>query len=187
MEKLYLTQSIYRNLLDVMSKPGTVCTLDDTFTAHWPTGMLAIAATLIDHEVDFCVLEDGQLAQNISDITQGGTTDIQEADFILVPGGDSRGRIREAKTGLPEFPDQGATIIYQAETLSADGDGSIQLQGPGIKETSTPSITGVPMEELSSLSEINCQYPLGVDVIFIDSKNQVMAIPRSVQVLCTRA
>jgi alpha-D-ribose 1-methylphosphonate 5-triphosphate synthase subunit PhnH len=43
------------------------------------------------------------------------------------------------------------------------------------------------MEELSSLSEINCQYPLGVDVIFIDSKNQVMAIPRSVQVLCTRA
>lgn len=180
---LFQTQAVYRVLLDVMSRPGTVKTLPDTIMSHWDGGMLAIAATLVDHEVGFCALGDDKLSGKIEDLTHGRRVEFEQADFIFIPGGDSRGRVNRAKSGLPELPDMGATIIYQAEQLAVSGgEGTITLSGPGIEHTIQPSILGVPQEELLCLTEINSQYPLGIDVLLVDLENKIMAIPRSVQV-----
>lgn len=145
--------------------------------------MLALAATLIDHEVSFTVLDDDKLSTTMQNITFGRPVSIEEADFIFLPGGCSAGKIRSAKQGYPEFPDLGATIIYQAKQLTDNHEQDcITLSGPGIEHTIKVSVQGVPKEELMYFTEINCQYPLGIDVLLIDQDNNVMALPRSVKI-----
>jgi len=185
MDPLFLSQSVYRDLLDVMSRPGSVRCLTADFRHIWPSGLLAVAATLLDQEVGFCVLGDSDdlgIGQAIEEVTGGRSVNIASADFIFAPNGDSGGSIRHAQRGSQEYPDLGATIVYQVERLEEDGEpGSITLRGPGIEDRATPLIIGLDPEELFLIQEINNEYPLGVDVILIDRENKVMALPRSLR------
>lgn len=183
MDSLFHTQAVYRVLLEVMSRPGTIQDLPKNISSCWSDGILAVAATLIDHEVGFCVYNDAKLTSQIKDMTQGRPVPLEKADFIFLPAGRSEGAIHGAKPGLPEFPDLGATIVYQAEQLTnAQQDRGICLTGPGIEQSINVSIQGVPKEELLYFTEINSQYPLGIDILLIDRDNRVMALPRSVRI-----
>lgn len=183
MDQIFLSQSVYRHLLDVMSRPGSVRRLDADFCHIWPSGMLAVAATLLDQEVGFCVLGDSQLREAIEEVTGGRSVSLEIADFIFAPNGDSGGLVRHAQRGTQESPDLGATIVYQVERLEEDaGPGSISLSGPGIEDQATPLIVGLGQEELSLIQEINNEYPLGVDLLLIDRENKVMALPRSLRI-----
>jgi len=183
MESLYQTQAIYRELLQCMSRPGTVQILPGSIRHLWGTGMEAIAATLLDNEVSFSVLDDDRCAEKIEEISLGRRVQCDRADFLFIPAGDSQGQVCQAKRGEPEYPDMGATIIYQVEQLAASSsEKQITLTGPGIEEAMHPSIVGIPLQELAHLAEINSEYPLGVDVLLVDHDNRVMAIPRSTHV-----
>lgn len=186
MDSLYLTQAVYRELLECMSRPGTVRVLPDEIQHLWDSGLAAIAATLVDNEVQFCVLDDDRTAERIEEVSHGKKAACDRADFIFVPDGDSCGMIRQAKRGLPEYPDMGATVIYQADLLVASSHKKdISMKGPGIKDEVYPVISGIPGNELAALNEINSEYPLGIDVFIVDRDNRVMAIPRSVKVECS--
>lgn len=183
MEDLFITQSIYRDLLKVMSRPGTVSTMAETTRNLNSNGMVALAITLLDQEVSFCVIDDELLDSEIEEITLCKRKNIHDADFIFVPQGSSGGKIKQAKRGTLEYPDQGATVIYQVNQLvDSSNDQIIILSGPGIESTAEPLIDGIPLEEFHHLKEINTQYPLGIDVIIIDSMHRIMAIPRSIQI-----
>jgi alpha-D-ribose 1-methylphosphonate 5-triphosphate synthase subunit PhnH len=41
---------------------------------------------------------------------------------------------------------------------------------------------GIPAPELQALSEVNADYPLGVDAFFVRPSGEVMAIPRSTRI-----
>lgn len=183
MEELFLAQDSYRRLLAVMSRPGTVDTLHPEITEFWPSGVTAIAATLVDQEVGFHVVGDAELSRAIGEATGGRQTELEAADFIFVPKGRSRGQVARAKCGSQEFPDEGATIIYQVGELDeAEGGGDITLKGPGIKDVAKPFIAGLALEELRIFTELNAQYPLGVDFILVDTSNRIMALPRSLRI-----
>jgi alpha-D-ribose 1-methylphosphonate 5-triphosphate synthase subunit PhnH len=189
MDPLFLSQSVSRDLLDVMSRPGSVRCLTADFRHVWPSGLLAVAATLLDQEVGFCVLDDSDdkddsgMRQAIEEVTGGRSVNLANADFIFVANGDSRGLIRHAQRGSQDYPDLGATIIYQIERLEEDaGHGGISLRGPGIEDRATPLIIGLGPEELALIQEMNNEYPLGVDVLLIDRENKVMALPRSLRI-----
>jgi alpha-D-ribose 1-methylphosphonate 5-triphosphate synthase subunit PhnH len=182
MDPLFLSQSVYRDLLNVISRPGSVRCLTADFRHIWPSGILAVAATLLDQEVGFCVLGDPRLGGAIEELTGGRSVNIASADFIFAPNGDSGGLVRHAQRGSQEYPDLGATIVYQVERLEEDAEpGSITLRGPGIEDRATPLIIGLGPEELFFIQEINNEYPLGVDVFLIDRENKVMALPRSLR------
>lgn len=186
MDPLFLSQSVYRDLLEVMSRPGSVRSLTADFRHIWPSGLLAVATTLLDQEVGFCVLGDlgnSEIRKAIEEGTGGRSVNLETADFIFVANGDSAGRIRQAQRGSQEYPDLGATIVYQVERLEEDaGHGAISLRGPGIEDRATPLIIGLGPEELSLVQEINNEYPLGVDLLLIDRENKVMALPRSLRI-----
>jgi alpha-D-ribose 1-methylphosphonate 5-triphosphate synthase subunit PhnH len=183
MDPLFLSQSVYRDLLDVMSRPGSVRSLSADFGHIWPSGILAVAATLLDQEVGFCVLGDPRLRGAIEEVTGGRSVNLEAADFIFAPNGDSGGLVRHARRGSQEYPDLGATIVYQVERLGEDaGHGAITLRGPGIEDRATPLIIGLGQGELSLIQEINNEYPLGVDLLLIDRENKVMALPRSLRI-----
>ncbi len=188
MNSLFLTQSVYRDLLDVMSRPGSVSRLPGGLRRFWPNGLLALAATLLDQEASYCVLDDPELAQALAALTGGKSEQLEAADFVFVPHGDSRGQIRRAKCGSQHYPDQGATVVYQVERLEADaGDETLVLRGPGIASEAKPLIVGLGSHELALVREINTAYPMGVDLLLVDRDDKVMALPRSLQIQCGKA
>jgi alpha-D-ribose 1-methylphosphonate 5-triphosphate synthase subunit PhnH len=112
-------------------------------------------------------------------------------DGLEAFSGESNGEILKAKRGTLEYPDTGATVIYSICSLSQippypplvkggiRGDLRLTLKGPGINGEISPFLSGVSKREFLYLKEINSEYPLGIDSVFIDSANRIMCIPRS--------
>lgn len=183
METLFVTQSIYRTLLDVMSRPGSVGTFVESAVVFDDDELLAVAATLLDQEVKHTVFGDELLADKIGEVTGSKPVPVERADYIFVAGRHGEGRIGEAQRGSLSYPDQGATVIYRVEHLREVAETpKLVLRGPGIDGERRPTIEGISIAELRLLSDINEGYPLGVDALFVDSSRRVMALPRSTQI-----
>jgi alpha-D-ribose 1-methylphosphonate 5-triphosphate synthase subunit PhnH len=146
-------------------------------------GLMAVLQTLVDQEVTFAVAgNDGErLKREIAKATGSRAVGVEDADFVVVPSGDSDGAVIRAKRGSLEYPDAGATIIYLVDDLDdkTGGDPVCLLKGPGIEHEISPSITGLSRNELILLRESNAEYPLGVDALFLDRAGRVLCIPRS--------
>lgn len=182
-EEIIVLQQNFRTLLRAMSHPGKVYLLDDADAGNDP--LMAVIRILVDQEVSFCVVgEDTGLLQAIHEATRSPFAEIGEADFVIVPEGGSFGEVHKAKRGTPEYPDLGATIIYKVGTLGGEGNGRphVELTGPGIEAEIRPAIEGIILGEFVDLAEVNAEFPLGVDCIFVDNAYRIMAIPRSIRI-----
>ncbi|MBU2512783.1 phosphonate C-P lyase system protein PhnH [bacterium] len=186
--QVYPTQKVFRVIVEAMSHPGVVYQLPTFQETHlWSTSLLAVAHTLLDHEVTFVYLGDEIFRiKEIFEATKSRQVALNEAHYIIIEGNRSNGRICEANCGSSTYPDRGATIIY---ILSENDDGSqcfnsskIILKGPGIKESISPQMIGLNRDELVNIRDLNSEYPLGVDCIFLRGSSQVMCIPRSTRI-----
>ncbi|MCX7914057.1 MAG: phosphonate C-P lyase system protein PhnH [Thermodesulfovibrionales bacterium] len=183
----FLTQKLFRVLLQAMGHPGSIYNVSDIVTLSikgFANPLLPILLkTLLDCEVGFSVIgkERENLKVKISELTRSSIRDISEADFIIISDGKSDGEILKAKRGSLEYPDKGATVIYVVDSLNKKRKGRplAVLKGPGIKDKIEVFADGSMRSELSYLKEINSEFPRGVDSIFIDSLCNIMCIPRS--------
>ncbi len=199
-DETFITQKTFRALLQAMSHPGRVYQLEQKTEVRSQItdkyNLFSVLQTLLDHEVGFCVIgkEKEYLKSNISELTGCPVKDISDADFIIVSDGESNGEILKAKKGSLEYPDTGATVIYSIRSLSQippypplvkggiRGDLKLTLKGPGINGEISLFLVGVSKKEFHYLKEINSEYPLGIDSVFIDSANRIMCIPRSTRI-----
>lgn len=198
-EENLITQKTFRTLLQAMSHPGRVYKLDhntkignqitdknNPFSVFF--ALLPLLQTLLDHEVTFNVFghQREEWEYRVIRATGSRTVNIDNADFIIIPSGDSDGAILHAKRGSLEYPDTGATVIYVVKFLNdMDKDNGkliALLRGPGIKDEIAISMHGLGKNELSHIKEINSEFPLGIDCIFIDGANRIMSIPRSAKI-----
>ncbi len=167
-----ITQNTFSVLLQAMSHPGRI---------YSNSPLLYVLRTLLDQEVGFCAIgtEKEYLETNVAELTGCPITEVSKADFIIVPGWESKGEILKAKRGTLEYPDTGATVIYAVESLRDRDNGKTiaLLTGPGIRNE--VALSGLGRGELSHIREINSEFPLGIDCIFADSENRIMCIPRS--------
>jgi alpha-D-ribose 1-methylphosphonate 5-triphosphate synthase subunit PhnH len=85
------------------------------------------------------------------------------------------------KRGTLEYPDGGATLVYLIEEIAGEG-GATELSGPGVNGTASPLFIGLAASELMGLREINAEYPLGVDAMFLDTNGRIACIPRSTRI-----
>lgn len=189
-DETLLTQRTFRILLKAMSHPGKVFSLDKMASND---GLMLILQTLLDGEVSFCVLDKEKefLEHKIERITGSKQTKIEDADFIIIPSGSSQGLINHAKRGTLEYPDRGATTIYSVNSIlphsfigfkKTNGGFNLSLKGPGVNGEISLFISGIPKEEFYHLKEINSEYPLGIDSIFVDSASKILCIPRSTMI-----
>jgi alpha-D-ribose 1-methylphosphonate 5-triphosphate synthase subunit PhnH len=167
-----------------MAHPGEACTLPpEDQKAH----VDAVVQCLCDHEVSLMVVPvcpDAQtLAEALCSLTKSASAPIEEADYLVVPAGDSGGAVLNAQRGDPLFPDRGATIIYcpDAEACEANRP-AVRLSGPGIETTRSPELGGLTAAEYERLREANDDYPLGVDAFVLAPDGRVMGLPRSTQI-----
>jgi alpha-D-ribose 1-methylphosphonate 5-triphosphate synthase subunit PhnH len=195
MDKISLaTQNAYRIILQSMCHPGKgyhlFCECADSLEMESllpcpisPEGLFSVLLTLMDNEVTFFVYGDDAVHMEaaISEATGSTVTDIESADFIIIPGGKSSRELLKAKRGSIEYPDAGATAIFVIDSLDNRNDGKddVVLRGPGIKDYIEMSAGPLLKDEFLCIKEANAEFPLGIDCIFIDKYNRIICVPRS--------
>ncbi len=182
------TQQAFRTVMRAMGYPGTIQRLSARRSRTTGTEKLQLLAeTLLDQDVTFCVV-GAQDTREMEDIlrarTNSSAVELSLADLIIVTTGTSKGKLLDAKKGIPEYPDRSATVLYSVESLAdgSPGDFHVRLTGPGIPDEKYVRIQGLDHGELGHLQELNSGYPLGVDSIFVDQKDNIMCIPRSAKI-----
>ena len=78
--------------------------------------------------------------------------------------------------GTLESPEGGATIFLRVTALG--GGAQWQLTGPGIATTQALAISGLDPAWIARRQDWNEGFPLGVDLILVDT-NSVVALPRT--------
>ncbi len=174
----------FRQILQAMSHPGAIFPMTDLEPiTDKHASLLHMLGCLMDNEVTFTVIGDvaGSLSTAITRNIGSTRADIGVSDFIIATCGTTDGQLIHIKRGTLEYPDQGATLVYLVEEINEDG-GSAELSGPGIKGSRSPRFTGLASAELAALREVNAEYPLGVDAIFLDATGKMACIPRSTRI-----
>lgn len=182
-------QQTFRTLLRAMSRPGEPCPLPSAGAlAHSP--LRIVLETLIDHEVTFAWIgssENDLTPEAVTRWTHAKSVDLPEADFGIVIGDSSGGKVLKLKRGSAEMPDTGATMIYRLPP--SDRTQSFLTEavcsGPGIGPETRRQVTipGLNPEELAAIREVNEAFPLGIDCIFLTADGNVIALPRSTRIL----
>lgn len=176
-------QAVFRKLLDAMSRPGLVLDLGREaggldLELSLNKGLLLVALALLDAETSFALSSgDPEQSKTISQMTYAKQAGLGEADFIFVTAGDDSAQaIAGAKAGSLVDPHLGATIVIEVPSL--DEAGTLRLSGPGIESTSCLGI-GLGNGWLAARKAKNIEFPLGVDLIFVDQVPRLAALPRT--------
>ncbi len=172
------SQRLFRLLLRAMSNPlqkVDVCAYTDKLYGA-DKAFLAIAFTLLDNELTFCSFENEMLDDSIQSLTLAEKASCAEADFIFAGNTSALFyAIAHAKTGTAADPHKSATIIAR---IGSDEDATLTMSGPGIDGTVSLVADPLVIDAVKLRDEMGFEYPQGIDLIFVDGRNHLFAIPR---------
>ena len=186
-DPVFDAQRHFRILLKSMANPGIINTLDDVALDQpegFPKAAALVGLALLDTEITFWVDSSLSVAPYLQLNTGANICQVSEADFLFLPGLSTDETVADVKTGNFQYPEQGATLIILVETLSAtalEGSLCIENKGPGVKNSNLFFIKGINRALLEIVQEKNIEFPLGVDVFFVDQQDRFISFPRSNQ------
>lgn len=183
-------QTVYRKLVTATSRPGTLVALDRearTLDVQMEclSSTILLARTVLDPEVSFKVISKAEeaVSRMINQLTYSKPVDLPEADFIFILHDASEEQMKEAlnkaKVGNLLNPHESAMIILEVPDVTK-GDSMI-LSGPGIQDESFLSLPNVSAW-LAARNEKNMEFPLGIDMYFVDQQDRLIALPRTTQI-----
>jgi alpha-D-ribose 1-methylphosphonate 5-triphosphate synthase subunit PhnH len=183
------SQSDFRVLLDSMARPGQLRRFEERSIqppAGLHRGSATLALALLDSEVSYhCAGFDADASEYIRLSTASVPAAAAEADFLFLAHGDLAETLAAAKTGLPTYPEFGATAVIQLERLSAEpfsNATALHLKGPGVDGQVSLFVAGLSAVMLGALKELNHEFPLGVDVILCSASGDLVSMPRSLSI-----
>lgn len=183
-------QRAYRKTLDSMSRPGLINNLRPQadkidLEIGCFDSTLVLVQMLFDTEVKFkvCSQREAEMAKLINQLTYAKATEVEKADYILVLNDaqpeDLERAFRMAYPGDLRDPHKAATIIIEADSVGNDRD--LTLTGPGIEKKSYIKVTTTD-SWVDLRADKNSEYPLGIDLIFIDPNDNILCLPRTIQI-----
>ncbi|WP_336863513.1 phosphonate C-P lyase system protein PhnH [Peribacillus frigoritolerans] len=183
-------QTVYRKLVTATSRPGTLVALDRearTLDVQMEclSSTILLARTVLDPEVSFKVISKAEeaVSRMINQLTYSKPVDLPEADFIFIlhdaPEEQMKEALNKAKVGNLLNPHESAMIILEVPDVTK-GDSMI-LSGPGIQDESFLSLPNVSAW-LAARNEKNMEFPLGIDMYFVDQQDRLIALPRTTQI-----
>lgn len=185
-DPVHASQRVFRALLDAMSHPGKIITLDVIEAAPAPlnTATAAICLSLVDFETplwaDADIASSGE-AMNYLRFHCGCpvTQDPKEARTGLFADVTALSSFERFSLGTDERPDLSTTVIVQVDGLSSDA--GMTLSGPGIKSTRALNVDGATDAFWTAARANNQMFPRGVDLI-LTAGDQVVCLPRTTKV-----
>lgn len=183
-------QTAYRKVMDSMSKPGTITDLSEEAgkleqEGQFLSSTLILAHMVLDTEVTFKVYSrhEAQAVRQLGRLTYAKQAETDEADYIFVlrdaAPGDLLHAIEAAKIGELQDPHFSATLIVEAESVA--GGTKLRLTGPGIRSAAgaEPLLSETWVD---ARAERNAEFPLGLDLLFVDAEHRLLALPRTTQI-----
>lgn len=177
-DEVHDSQQMFRLLLQAMANPlqkvDIKACADKLYGAD--KSFLAIAFTLLDNEVTFWTFDNDMLDGSIQSLTLSEKANCAEADFIFANSGEKLiCAIENAKCGTPADPHKSATVIA---SISNDASEMLTMSGPGIDKALTLETDPVVIDAVNARDKMGFEYPQGIDLIFVDGRNHLFAIPR---------
>ena len=186
-------QKAYRKLVDCISYPGTINSLkgiSDILNLSIPcnNSAMVLALMLLDTEVSFHITGSSfeKVSKYISQLTYSRIVSVEKADYIFVLQELDKFQldetIKQCKTGDLINPHASATLIV--ETRGITSENMYVFRGPGIREE---RFAAIYLDEdntswIESRKQKNCEYPLGIDIFFMDQEHNLLALPRTTMV-----
>lgn len=176
------SQSAYRKLLKAMAFVGEKQSIASeankfNYEINASKTMQVLINMLLDADTSFCCINNEELAKQIMHITYCPQGKIDEASFILVQNQyDLLQAILSANKGTLENPQLGATIIYECDDLNSQDE--YIIQGPGVDGEKCICLPNAKYY-LEVRNNVNQEFPLGIDMIIIDKKGDLVALPRT--------
>ena len=182
-------QAVYRLVVQSTSRPGTISDLSKEAALVDGTdlraSLLLLALTLLDQEVTFKVFsaEGDTVSEIINQWTYAKPAEAEQADYIFVLQDAKRESLEEAiqkaKPGTLNNPHESATVIAEADSVTTGG--SLILRGPGI-QTAQSIYLDIGASWIESRQAKNHEFPLGIDMMFIDQDHKLLSLPRTTQI-----
>ncbi|HUB62149.1 MAG TPA: phosphonate C-P lyase system protein PhnH [Puia sp.] len=187
-DDVFDAQQHYRLVLDSMARPGKINVMPEMeLTAPagiHPAGAL-VAFALLNADVSYYVEGPGafEVGRYLLVNTAARPETPGEADYIFMDGQAPAQLLRSLKVGTLPYPEEGATVVAAVERLAGEGEGlALQLSGPGVAGERILYVRGLERTFFEVLTEINVEFPLGIDVILTDGERRIACIPRSTKI-----
>lgn len=187
-DPVFDSQRTFRELLQAMARPAVPRLLPVLPPSPAPIApaAMAIVLTLCDATTSVWLQQPMEEAVRHVRFHAGLKLADQprEADFALVTDAVSMPPLDAFALGDPRYPDRSASLIIQAAAIDASpsGEGGHRFVGPGIRETETLAIDGLPSDFWQQRAALAEQLPLGIDLFFVAGQ-QVLALPRTTRLL----
>ncbi|WP_420405112.1 phosphonate C-P lyase system protein PhnH [Nisaea sp.] len=180
------SQKVFRHLLDAMARPGTVQTVEIDIDGPAPLDLAAtaIALALVDFETPLylapALATDTAEAYLKFHCGTRITGDSSEAAFAILDKAPES--LSAFNCGTDEYPENGATLLIQVETMKTGGP--LVLTGPGIKDRIKLDLPDVSSGFWTARAAQQRYFPRGVDLVFVSGASMV-AVPRTTTVSLT--
>jgi len=184
------SQEVFRHVLNALSLPGQVQTLDPAAAlagmqaprcAH--PAAAAVLLALLDQDCKLWLspgFDDSDAAAWLRFHTGCVVvTDAAEADFCWIASGAQMPALGQLAQGSAEYPDTSATCIVQVDLLQSAGDAaSWTLSGPGVNGRARLQVGGLAPDFAMQRLVSQTHFPCGVDLLFTHGQTLV-GLPRS--------
>ena len=177
-------QATFRAVLTAMSEPGRVLALDLALEPPPPLGLAAaaIALSLLDGDTPlWCDPASRAAASSLRFHTGAALVDAPErARFALIGDVGALPSLAAFDAGSDEYPDRSATVIVAV--AGGEAGEALVLRGPGIPDTRTLTVDGLPPGLRAEWRANRARFPRGIDIV-LTAGRQIACLPRSVEIL----
>ena len=172
-------QTCFRNILNAMSHPGRLTRIRGTLPPR-PLGVAAGAAllTLADHETPLWI-DPAAAAARPWLVFHCGAAVTPEPGACVFGLALSLPDLSLFSAGTHEEPESSATIVCQVDSL--DRGRTYALSGPGLRETATLTVAGLPPDFAAIWARNRALFPRGIDLILC-ADDHLTALPRTVSI-----
>jgi alpha-D-ribose 1-methylphosphonate 5-triphosphate synthase subunit PhnH len=149
---------------------------------------LTSCLSLLDQETRFAQAANNTWIDTQSDINRWvqlrsncRLSDAQNALFVYLWDSASSALLHELNPGTLTFPEQSCTAFIAVPEIN-DTEPTWQLRGPGIDGHCDVGVHGVVADFVNHIIATRAYFPLGIDIVCIDSNGKCIALPRTCQI-----
>lgn len=184
LKREFKDQQNFRKMMDSFAYPGKINKIIsfEKYKGNLFPQTIDLITALVDGEVSFYIYKEDKDAEEEIIIRTNTRTDIiSKADYIVI-GLNYEYEIcdclKKIKRGNLINPHSSGTLIIEVKEILDEGN--ISLKGPGIEDVNKIGIDRYGWIE--TRSEINSEFPMGVDIILIDRYKNLLCIPRTTKI-----
>lgn len=173
-------QQTFRAVLDAMARPGRIHYAGQGLTTPAPLdrATAAVLLTLVDNETPLWIGTDATAAREWLAFHCGADC-VDVADAAAFALALSLPDLRSLCAGTHETPESSTTLILQVSSLGR-GE-TYRLFGPGLREPTLFSVTGLPRDFVQTWQQNHALFPRGIDIVLC-ADTALAALPRSLSI-----